>query len=129
MYRLMLRYDFDFIEQAMQDAGEFSRMYEEMRAGKRMAMSDKKVRNVRMKGFREGAAAIMSKSFLEMRKRNSFISTQDIILLAIYFAVSFFLDMGLWFFVYMMMFWLFSCIQASELMRELDYNHIYLITE
>ena len=129
MYRLMLRYDFDFIEQAMQDAGEFSRMYEEMRAGKRMAMSDKKVRNVRMKGFREGAAAIMSKSFLEMRKGNSFISTQDIILLAIYFAVSFFLDMGLWFFVYMMMFWLFSSIQAAEFMRELDYYHIYLIPE
>ena len=129
MYRLMLRYDYDFIEQAMQDAGEFSKMYEEIRAGKRMSMSDKKVRSVRMKEFREGAAAIMSKSFLEMRKGNSFISTQDIILLVIYFLISFFLDMGLWFFVYMMMFWLFSSIQTAEFMRELDYYHIYLIPE
>lgn len=128
IYTLMCRYKGDFVEKAMQDAEEFSALYKEVKEGKRSTMNDQKVRDVKTT-FREGAAAIYSKNMLMMRKTRDFIRWPDIISILIYFAVSWIADMGYIFFVYMLIFYLFSIIQNSDFMRDMNNYQIYLIPD
>lgn len=128
VYYLMISFKGDFIEKAMQDAIEFTAKYKEMRAGARSSMKDRKIRNVKA-NFKEGAAAIFSKNLLLLRKSNSFIGFGDVVFIGIYLLISIFGDFGYTFFVYMMMFWLFSTIQTEEFMKEMNNYQIYLIPD
>ena len=124
----MTRYQGDFVEQAMLDAEEFTAMYKDIKAGKRNSMNDKKVKGVKA-DFKEGAKAIYSKNLLIMRKTNDFIRISDIVILAVYLLITIILDMGFFFFCYMLVFWLFSTIQNSDFMRDMNNYQIYLIPD
>lgn len=128
IYAAMCRYQGDFVEKAMQDAEEFTALYKEARAGKRASMSDKKIRNVQSK-FKEGAAAIYTKNMLIMRKTNTFIQISDVIVIGCYLAITLFMGLDFSFFMYMMMFWLFSVVQNSDFMRDMNNYQIYLIPD
>lgn len=124
----MSRYKGDFVERAMQDAQEFTAMYKEVRAGKRSSMNDQKIRGVKGE-FKEGARAVFSKNILMMKKTNDFIRMQDIIILAVYLILTLVLDMGFFFFCYMLVFWVFSVVQTSDFMRDMNNYQIYLIPD
>lgn len=128
IYIFMTRYQGDFVEQAMLDAEAFTAMYKEVKAGKRTSMNDKKIKGVKAE-FKEGAKAIASKNILMMRKTNDFIRTSDILILAFYLLITVILDMGFFFFCYMLIFWLFSYIQNSDFMRDMNNYQIYLIPD
>lgn len=128
IYLLMCNYKGEFVEKAMQDAIEFTKRYKEAKAGTRTSFKDKKIRNV-SSDFKEGAAAIFSKTILQMKKTNTYISFQDIIFIGMYLVIAMIGDLGFEFFTYMMVFWLFITIQNSEFMREMNNYQIYLIPE
>lgn len=128
VFFLMSRYHGDFVEQAMQDAQEFTELYKEMKAGKRTSLSDKKVKTVKAE-FKEGARAISSKNFLMMKKTNDIIRMQDILVLGFYLILTLVMDMGFSFYCYMLIFWLFASVQNSDFMRDMNYYQIYLIPD
>lgn len=126
-----LSYKGDFYEQAMLDSIELSGYVKEMRAGKKssMGMNDK-VKEAHVK-FRNGAAAIFSKNILLMKKTNSFIRKQDILILVFYFIIALVSssDNGFFMFCYLLSIWLFILIQDSDMLRELKNYQIYLIPD
>lgn len=128
IFMLMSAYQGDFVEQAMLDAEEFTAMYKEVKAGKRSSMNDTKMKEVHG-SFKEGAKAIFSKNILIMKKTNDFIRIQDVVILAIYLIITLVLDMGFFFFCYMLVFWLFGAVQNSDFMRDMNNYQIYLIPD
>lgn len=128
LYIAVSRYKGDFVEKAMQDAQEFTAVYKEIRAGKRSSFKDKKIHQVHL-NFKRGAAAIYSKNMLLMRKTNSFITISDILIIAIYFAITMIFKLSFGFFVYLIAFWLFSVVQRADFMQDMKNYQIYLIPD
>lgn len=128
VFILMSRYHEDFVEQAMQDAEEFTELYKDLKAGKRRSLNDKKIKDVKAE-FKEGARAISSKNMLLMKKNNDVIRMQDVLVLGFYLVLSLMLDLGFMFYCYMLIFWLFMSVQNSDFMRDMNYFQIYLIPD
>lgn len=128
VFILMSRYHGDFVEQAMQDAQEFTELYKEIKAGKRTSLKDKKIKNVKAE-FKEGARAISSKNYLMMKKTNDVIRLQDVLVLGFYLVLAMIMDAGFVFYGYMLIFWLFASVQNSDFMRDMNYYQIYLIPD
>ena len=127
-YLLLCSYKGDFVERAMQDAQEFTALYKDVRAGKRDGMSDRKIHEVKA-SFRSGAMAIFSKNVLLLRKSNDYIRWTDVMTIGIYLVITLIMDMGFGFFMYMMMFWLFTIVQNSDFMKDMNNYQIYLIPD
>lgn len=127
-YLLLCGYKGDFVERAMQDAQEFTALYKDVRAGKRDGMSDRKIHEVKA-SFRSGAMAIFSKNVLLLRKSNDYIRWTDVMTIGIYLVITLIMDMGFGFFMYMMMFWLFTIVQNSDFMKDMNNYQIYLIPD
>ena len=127
-YGMLCSYKGEFVERAMQDAEEFTALYKDVRAGKRDGMSERKIHEVKAV-FRSGAMAIFSKNILLLRKSNVYIRWTDILTIGIYLVITLLMDMGFGFFMYMMMFWLFTIVQNSDFMRDMNNYQIYLIPD
>ncbi|MCI8271449.1 MAG: hypothetical protein HFG16_03950 [Erysipelotrichaceae bacterium] len=125
-----LNFKGDFYEQAMMDSAALTHYMENIKSGKQNSfMQEVKVKKTYVK-FMEGAGAIYSKNILLMKKTRSFLRLQDILVVMIYFLVSFFLPHGGFpVFCYMLVFWLFAMIQDSDMMHELKNYQIYLIPD
>ena len=128
IYVLFINYKGDFYEQAIQDSLDYSKRYKSLKQGNQNAMKDLKVKDVHSH-FYNGAYAIMSKNFLLMKKTGHLISLSDIVSIGIYIAVTIFSGLGFGFFVYMMVIWVFSSLQNSELATELKNYQVYLIPD
>lgn len=129
VYVLFIGYRGNFYEQALQDSLDLSKRMKAAKAGDQEALRNKKVK-LGIKGeFRQGAYAVMSKNILLMRKTNSFISVSDLISIGIYIAVTIAVDVGFGMFIYMMVIWIFSSLQNSDLSKELKNYQIYLIPD
>lgn len=124
----LCQYKGDFVEKAMEDAIEFTKLYKEVRAGKKSQMGEKKIHDVKHT-FYSGAMAIYSKNVLLMRKSNDYIRWTDIFTLGLYLIITLLLDLGFGFFIYMMMFWLFSVVQNADFMKDMNNYQIYLIPD
>lgn len=125
-----LNFKGDFYEQAMMDSTALTHYIESIKSGEQSSSMQKlKVKKVRMK-FKEGAGAIYSKNLLLMKKTRGFFRVQDLIVAIIYFIVSYFIPYGGFpIFCYMLVFWLFTMIQDSDMMQELKNYQIYLIPD
>ncbi|WP_028044365.1 putative ABC exporter domain-containing protein [Candidatus Stoquefichus massiliensis] len=128
IYALFINYKGDFYEQAIQDSLEYSKRYKSLKEGNQNAMKDVKVKTVHSR-FYDGAYAVMSKNLILMKKTGHIISMSDLISIGIYVAVTIFSGLGFGFFVYMMIIWVFSSLQNSELATELKNYQIYLIPD
>lgn len=128
VYYFFTTFKGEFYEKAMQDAEEFTAFYKKVKAGKDVSLENKKIRNVTM-SFKEGAGAIFSKGMLEMKKVNGFINIKEIFVIVFYFVIALTYNGGFGFFMYMMVFWLFSAMQQSSLAEELKNYQIYLIPD
>lgn len=128
VYYFFTHFKGDFYEQALEDSISFTAYYKKARAGKDVTLENRKVKNV-TSSFQEGAWAIFSKGMLQMRKVNGFITLTDVGVIAFYFVLTIFMDMGFGMFVYMMVFWLFGELQRSSLNEELKNYLIYLIPD
>lgn len=128
IYSLFIYYKGDFYEQAIQDSLEYSKRYKSLKEGNQNAMKDIKVKKIKSR-FYNGAFAVMSKNFILMKKTGHMISMSDLISIGIYIAVTIFSGLGFGFFVYMMVIWVFSSLQNSELANELKNYQIYLIPD
>lgn len=120
----------DYVETIMNDSEEVTKYVKDVKSGKSdAAMFDTKVKNAKV-NFKSGAWAIFSKNLLLMKKTNNFISKRDLIVLAIYFGVSYLAGndaFGFYLFVYMIVIWLFSLLQESDIVKELKNYQVYLI--
>lgn len=128
VYGLFIYYKGDFYEQAIQDSLEYSKRYKSLKEGNQNAMKDIKVKDIKSH-FYNGAYAVMSKNFILMKKTGHIISVSDLVSIGIYVAVTIFSGLGFGFFVYMMVIWVFSSLQNSELANELKNYQIYLIPD
>lgn len=125
--KLLICFKEDFVEKVMQDATEYTLRYNAVKAGRRNSFRDKKVHNVKYVNFKEGAGAILSKNILLMKKEHSFIGKQDIILMLVYSLIAFAVSRDMNFFVYMMVIWLYICLQHAGFEDEMYHYQIYLI--
>ena len=128
IYLLFINYQGDFYEQALQDSLDFSKRYKSLKEGNQNAMKDVKVKNVTGK-FQSGAFAVMSKNFLLMKKTGHILSANDLITISIYIVLAIFTGLGFGFFIYMMVLYIFTSLQNSELATELKNYQIYLIPD
>lgn len=129
IYSLFIRYQGDFYEQALSDSLELSKRLKAVKAGKQDSIADKKVKQGVKGKFYQGAYAVMSKNMLLLKKTNGFITTNDLISIAIYIVVTIAIDIGFGMFIYMMVIWVFSALQNSDLSKELKNYQIYLIPD
>lgn len=128
VYYLFIHFKGDFYEQALEDSIAYTEFYKKAKEGKSSSLSDKKVKQVNA-SFKMGAYAIFSKGMLVLRKSNGFISTKEILVLALYLVITLFTNLSFTFFMYMMLFYLASLLQESDLAQELKNYQIYLIPE
>ena len=100
-------------------------------SGKRLTgKEDGKVKKVKGE-FAPGAKAVLSKNLLIMRKTGNFLRKQDVAIIVFYFVISLIVlpDNVFYMFCYMMIIWLFTLIQDSDLLRDLNNYQIYLIPD
>ena len=66
-----------------------------------------------------------------MRKTGNFLRKQDVAVIVFYFVISLIVlpDNVFYMFCYMMIIWLFTLIQDSDLLRDLNNYQIYLIPD
>lgn len=128
VYYFFTSFQGEFYEKAMQDAEEFTAYYRKAKAGKDVSLENKKIKDVTM-DFKEGAGAIFSKGMLQMKKVNGFFNIREIGVIIFYFIISIMINGGIGFFMYMMVFWLFSALQQSPLVEELKNYQVYLIPD
>lgn len=129
LYLLFINYKGDFYEQALQDSLDLSKRIKAAKAGNQDALRNVKVKKGVSSKFRQGAYAIMSKNILLMKKTNIFISISDLISIGIYMVITIIINLGFGMFIYMMVFWVFSLLQNSDLSKELKNYQIYLIPD
>ena len=126
-----LHFDKNIAEQAVQDAEAVSDYVRKAKAnGGASATAVQKVKHVKGE-FPEGARAIFFKNLLIMRKTGNFLRKQDIMILVIYFVVSYVAvpEGRFYMFCYMLILWLFSLLNDKELLGDLKNYQIYLIPE
>ena len=126
-----LRFNKDITEQAVADAEEASAFLRRAKEnGGRARIEDGKVKRVKGE-FAPGAKAILSKNMLIMRKTGNFLRKQDAAVIVMYFVISLIVlpDNVFYMFCYMMIIWLFTLIQDSDLLRDLNNYQIYLIPD
>lgn len=128
VYYFFIHFKGDFYEQALDDSIAYTEIYKQALQGKSASFSDKKVKKVNA-NFRNGAGALFSKGMLILRKTNGFINMKEVLILALYIAITWFTDLGFEFFIYMMMFFLMGVLQDSDLSQELKNYQIYLIPD
>lgn len=129
VYSFFIRYQGDFYEQALVDSIELSKRMKAVRSGNQDTIKDKKVKQGVKGKFHKGAYAIMSKNILLMKKTNGFITFSDLISIVIYIGVTIAVNVGFGMFIYMMVIWVFSVLQTSDLSKELKNYQIYLIPD
>lgn len=129
VYALFINYKGDFYEQALADSLDFSKRMKQVKAGNQDAMRDIKVKSHIKGEFKLGAYAVLSKNLLLMKKTNRLLTMSDVISIGIYIAVTLFSNLGFGFFIYMMVMYVFSALQQSDLYNELQNYHIYLIPD
>jgi len=79
--------------------------------------------------FRQGAWALFDKNILLLKKARSFITFQDIVVVGMYLAIGYFLDIGFMGTNSMMLFWVMASIMQSSIADELRSFYIYLIPD
>lgn len=129
VYLFFINYKGDFYEQALQDSLDLSKRVKEARAGNQDALRNVKVKKNVSSKFKKGAYAIMSKNILLMKKTNNFISISDLVSIGIYMVITVIVNVGFGMFIYMMVIWVFSLLQNSDLSKELKNYQIYLIPD
>lgn len=131
MAGIFLRFKGEITEQAVEDAREVTAYVQRAKAnGGRARVEDGKVKNVKGE-FAWGARAVLSKNLLLMRKTGNFLRKQDIAVIVFYFVVSWLIlpDNTFYMFCYMLLIWMFTLINDSDLLRDLKNHQIYLIPE
>lgn len=125
---LFVRYKGDYLEQALNDSINFSKRYKLAKSGNQEAFLKVKRQNIQM-NFYKGAYAILSKNLLMTKKTGNLIRISDIVALGIYIGITIFTNLGMGFFIYMMVLWVFSNLQNGELKKEMNNYQIYLIPD
>ena len=118
----------DFYEKAMEDSVSYTAFYKSVREGKREVVKEAKVKDIKAT-FKSGAWSIYSKNIITMKKTKDLISGKDVFVILLYLAISYFSDLGYGFFMYMLMIYVFSALEESYLLRELENYQIYLIPD
>ena len=86
----------------------------------------KSIKNV---SFKTGASAISSRLFVEMRKTRSFITTQEIVFVIMYLAISIFDGFDFAFYSRYILIILFIITNSANYNDELKHHYIYLIPD
>lgn len=129
VYIVFINYKGDFYEQALADSLDLSKRMKSFKAGNQDAMRNTKVKTNVSGKFKQGAYAILSKNILLMKKANRLLTISDIMSMGLYIVITIFSDLGYGFFIYMLVIYIFSSLQQSELYNELQNYHIYLIPD
>ena len=111
------------------DAEWYEKMRERQRKGGSNLNLNLKVKAVKGVKFNRGADAVSSRMMLDMRKTNSFITKQELLLIALYFAIAFFSDYGFTWYSRYVSIVLFVITLSANYTDELKHHYIYLIPD
>lgn len=128
---LFLGFNKDIAEQAVKDAEEVSEFMRKAKQNRSsVQVEDKKIKKIKGE-FPQGARAVFYKNMLIMRKTGNFLRKQDVLIIIIYFLVSYASPKGsrFYMFCYMMGIWLFNLLNDADLLGDLKNYQIYLIPE
>lgn len=122
--------DVDFFEQAQQDSIKMQKIMDDMKSGNLDGGKAqlKKVRKAEMR-FRKGAAAIMSRQLLEMKKTGPFITFREFIMGLVYIVVGLAAKLDFSFVLVMVVFAILSMSTTDTWNSEFKRHYIYLIPE
>lgn len=122
--------DVDFFEQAQQDSIKVQKIMDDVKSGNLDTAKGqlKKVRKAKV-DFRKGAAAIMSRQLLEMKKTGPFITFRELIMGLAYIAVGLFAKLDFSFVLAMVVFAILSMSTTDTWNTEFKRPYIYLIPE
>ena len=116
-------------EVVIEDAEAYEALMKKARSGHGNINLDLKVKSVKRASFKTGAMAVSSRLFLEMRKTNSFISRQELILVVLYAIIAWLGDFGFsWYSRYVSIVLLVVTMTANY-NDELKHHYIYLLPD
>lgn len=122
--------DVDFFEQAQQDSIKVQKIMDDVKSGNLDTAKGqvKKVRNAKV-DFRNGAAAIMSRQLLEMKKAGPLITLREFIMGLAYIVVGLALKLDFYLVLVMVVFAILSMSTTDTWNTEFKRPYIYLIPE
>lgn len=116
-------------EIVLADADWYEKMRERQRKSGSNLNLNLKVKSVKDVKFNTKARAISSRLMLDMRKTNSFITKQELMFIAVYFAIAYFGDYGFtWYSRYVTII-LFVITLSANYIDELKHHYIYLLPD
>ncbi len=118
----------DFYEKAMQDAEWISDLRQKMRRGQSQNGTQEKIHAVGRFSFGAGAAALISKNLLILRKTRRLLSLQEIVLIALYLGISW-MGQGYDFYQFFILIVIFTSATTDQISRDLRVFYLYLIPE
>ena len=126
----IMRCKADFYEQALSDSYKINEILESAKTNNYDVRSVAKVKKKMQKGsFKSGAAALLSKQFLEMRKTSTTFVFRELISGLVYIVVAYFMKMSFVFVFYMILFMSLSASTSDTWNRDFKKPYIFLIPE
>lgn len=125
---LILNVRGNFYEQAIQDAQWYSALRKEAKENGSIT-SQQKTKEINGYHFLSGAASIISKNFLQMRKTRQWITLQELIMIAIYLGISLMSKQSFMFYQYFILIVIFMSASTDHVIKDLKIFYVYLIPE
>ena len=111
---LILNVKGDFYEQAIMDAEWISELRQNARARRAQSQTHEKVVSVKQARFGSGAAALVSKNLLILRKTRRLLSLQEVLLIVIYLGIVWMNGQGFGFYQFFVLIVLFTSATTDE---------------
>ncbi len=129
VFILFRNFPYDYHEQAIEDSFALSQKMKSAKKGNMDALRDTSKLKQYNSSFAKGAWAISSKLILEMRKRKTLVSIQELITLAVFAGMSIILEFGIVWFSAMLIYWVVISAQSANFKDEFQNYMIYLIPD
>lgn len=126
---LILNVKGDFYEQAIMDAEWISELRQNARARRSSGGTNEKVVSVKQARFGSGAAALVSKNLLILRKTRRLLSLQEVLLIAIYLGIVWMNGQGFGFYQFFVLIVLFTSATTDRIAQDLRVFYLYLIPD
>ena len=126
---LILNVKGDFYEQAIMDAEWISELRQNARARRAQSQTHEKVVSVKQARFGSGAAALVSKNLLILRKTRRLLSLQEVLLIVIYLGIVWMNGQGFSFYQLFVLIVLFTSAKTDRIAQDLRVFYLYLIPD
>lgn len=119
----------DFYEQAIQDAEWVTNLKKRAKENPADVRGNQKVKEGIVVHYKTGAAAIWSKELLIMKKTNTFINKQVLLMLLMYLAIAYFMGRDFMFYQFFILIVVMTGVTTDSTVQELKIPYIYLLPD